>query len=85
MKKVISILSMIAGGFVLLSVAAPMVIGSLLKVQTVANTIGIIGGADGPTAVVLVGTLGGASIVIEILLGVVLIAGGIWGLKKTKK
>ncbi len=85
MKKVISILSMIAGGIVLLSVAAPMVIGSLLKVQAVANTIGIIGGADGPTAVVLVGTLGGASTVIEILLGVVLIVGGIWGLKKTKK
>ena len=85
MKKVLSIIGIIAGSLVLLSVVAPMIMGVILKVQVVANSVGIIGGADGPTAIMLVGTVGVGSIIIEIVIGVLLIAAGIWGLKKFKK
>ena len=85
MKKALSIISIIAGGLVLLSVVAPMIIGAILKAQTAANSIGIIGGADGPTAIVLVGTVGAGSIIFEIVIGVLLIVAGIWGLRKIKK
>ena len=85
MKKALSIISIIAGGLVLLSVVAPMIIGAILKAQTAANSIGITGGADGPTAIVLVGTVGAGSIIVEIVIGVLLIVAGIWGLRKIKK
>ena len=85
MKKALSIISIIAGGLVLLSVVAPMTIGNILKAQTAANSIGIIGGADGPTAIMLVGTVGVGSVIVEIVIGVLLIVAGIWGLRKIKK
>ena len=85
MKKVLSIIGIIVGSLVLLSVVAPMIMGVILKVQVVANSVGIIGGADGPTAIMLVGTVGAGNIIIEIVIGVLLIAAGIWGLKKFKK
>ena len=85
MKKVLSIIGIIVGSLVLLSVVAPMIMGVILKVQVVANSVGIIGGADGPTAIMLVGTVGAGNIIIEIVIGVLLIAAGIWGMKKFKK
>ena len=85
MKKTLSIISIIAGGLFLLSVIAPMIIGAILKAQTAANSIGIIGGTDGPTAIVLVGTVGAGSVIIEIVIGVLLIVAGIWGLRKINK
>lgn len=81
MKKVLSIIGIITGSLVLLSVVAPIIMGIILKVQ-VANSVGIIGGADGPTAIMIVGT---GSIIVEIVIGVLLIVAGIWGLKKFKK
>lgn len=85
MKKVLSIIGIIVGSLVLLSVVAPMIMGVILKVQVVANSVGIIGGADGPTAIMLVGTVGVGSIIIEIVIGVLLIVASICGLKKFKK
>ena len=85
MKKALSIISIIAGGLVLLSVAAPMIIGAILKTQTASSSIGIIGGADGPTAIMVVGAVGAGSVIIEIVIGVLLIVAGIWGLRKIKK
>lgn len=84
MKKALSIISIIAGGLVLLGVAAPLIIGLVLNAQSAASTVGIIGGADGPTAIMLVGTIGAGSVIVEILIGVLLIAVGIWGLRKCK-
>lgn len=84
MKKVISIIAIIAGGLVLLSVAVPMIIGAILKAQA-ASSVGIIGGADGPTAVMVVGTVGAGGILIEIVIAVLLIVAGVWGLRKIKK
>lgn len=84
MKKVLSIISIIAGSLLLLSVAAPMIMSLTLKSQA-SGAVGIIGGADGPTTIFLAGTLGAGSIIIEILIGVLLISVGIWGLGKLKK
>ena len=83
MKKELSIISIIAGGLILLSVIAPMVIGAILTSQA-SGTVGIIGGADGPTAIFVVGTLGAGSVIIESVIGVLLVAVGIWGLYKCK-
>ena len=77
MKKVISIIAMIVGGLFLLSGVAPMIMGIILKVQ-IASSVGIIGGADGPTAIMLVGTIGAGNVIIEIVIGVLLIVAGIW-------
>ncbi|MBQ3029445.1 MAG: hypothetical protein IJD26_10205 [Lachnospiraceae bacterium] len=84
MKKVISIISIVVGGLVLLSVIAPMVIGAVLNSQA-SDSVGIIGGADGPTAIFVVGTFGAGSVIIESVIGVLLVAVGIWGLIRCKK
>ncbi len=83
MKKVISIIAVVAGGLVLLNMAAPIIIGAILKAQ-VASSVGIIGGADGPTAVMVVGTLGAGSVIAEVVIGLLLIVAGIWGYRKYK-
>ena len=82
MKKTVSIISIIAGGLVLLGVAVPWIMGLIVKAQTAASSGGIIGGADGPTAILLVGTIGAGSIIVEIVIGVLLIGLGIFGLRK---
>ena len=84
MKKVFSIIAIVAGDLVLLSVVAPMIIGAVLEAQ-ITNSVGIIGGADGPTAVVVVGTLGMGSVITEVVIGVLLVGVGIWGLRKSRK
>ena len=84
MKKVVSIVAIVAGVLTLLSVVAPMILGLILKVQA-ASSVGIIGGADGPTAIMLVGVIGTGSVIVEIVVGVFLIIAGIWGLNKCKK
>ncbi len=84
MKKVISISAIIAGGLVLLSVAVPMIMGAILKAQ-ISNAVGVIGGADGPTAIMLVGIVGTGSVIIEMVLGICMMVAGIWGLKRIKK
>ena len=84
MKKALSIISISAGGLVLLSVVLPMIIGVVLKAETVVSSISIIGGADGPTAIMLVGVTGVGSVITEIIIGVFLVVAGIWGLRKIK-
>ena len=85
MKKILSIISIIVGGLVLLGVALPLIVGAILKAQVAASSIGIIGGVDGPTAIFLAGTIGVGSVITEIIIGILLIAAGIWGLRKLKK
>ena len=88
MKKIISIIAIVSGGLVLLSVAAPALIGAILEFQMkaqVAGSVGIIGGADGPTAIMVTGVSRVGSAVIEVIVGALLIVAGIWGLRKSKK
>ena len=68
----------------MLSVIAPMIIGAILTSQPSAS-VGIIGGADGLTAVFVVGTWGASGVIIESVVGVLLIAVGIWGRIRCKK
>lgn len=81
LKKAMSIIAIIVGILILLSVVIPLIIGVILEVN-VASSVGIIGGADGPTTVLVVGTLGVGSIITEVVIGFLLIIVGIWGYRK---
>ncbi len=83
MKKVISIIAIVAGGLVLLGVVAPEIIGIMLLPYAASGSMSIIGGADGPTAMFLIGRVGSVSIWAAI--GILLIVAGIWGLRRLKK
>ena len=86
MKKVLSILSIIAGSLLVLSGVAPVILSVILKVM-VSSSVGVIGGADGPTAIFVTGSLGAGYVTLvgELLLGIVLIGIGIWGCKKSRR
>ena len=84
MKKVVSASAIIIGALLLLVVAAPMMIGAVAKVPA-HGSVSIIGGADGPTAILLAGTIGIGGVILGIGIGVLLVLAGIWGLKKNKK
>lgn len=87
-KRIISIAVMIVGAFMVIGGVAPMVVGAILEARMeaqIANSVGIIGGADGPTAVMVVGTLGMGSVIAKILIGALLVVVGIWGCRKNKR
>lgn len=73
MKKVMSIISIIAGGLIIFVEFAPALIGFFA--QKAVNTVSMIGGSDGPTAVFVTGVVGKSGM-IEIILGIFLIAAG---------
>ena len=50
-----------------------------------AKSIGIIGGAAGPTAIFVAGKLGGGDVVLALAVVVALIVLGVWIWKKRKK
>ena len=83
-KKIISIAIIILGAYMVIGGVAPMIIGAVLKAQ-VSSTMGIIGGADGPTSIIVSGVIGTGNVVLEIAVGVLLIVAGILGLAKCKK
>ena len=83
-KKIISIAIIILGAYMVIGGVAPMIIGAVLRAQ-VASTVGIIGGADGPTSILVSGVISTGNIVLEIAVGVLLIVAGILGLAKCKK
>lgn len=83
-KKIVSIIAIVIGAFMVLSGVAPMIIGAILESRA-AGSIGIIGGTDGPTAVLVVGKLGIWSVIMEVLAGILFIAAGIWGCRRSKK
>ena len=85
MKKILSIAAIIAGTLILLGGIAPMIIGAVLSMQIPSSSsVGIIGGADGPTAVMVVGVLGTGQVIAEIAVGICLIIAGIWGCRKSR-
>ena len=81
MKKVIPVILIVVGGILLLSVVVPAIIGTVMNASA-AGAVGIIGGADGPTAIMLAGGIGTGGIILEIVAGLLLVAIGIRGLKK---
>ena len=80
-KKIISIAIIILGAYMVIGGVAPMIIGAILRAQ-VASPVGIIGGADGSTSILVSGVIGTGSVVLEIVVGVLLICAGILGLRK---
>lgn len=88
-KKVLSIIVLIIGVLIVLGNAAPMIITAIMSMQisnSVGSSVGIIGGADGPTTIMVAGIVGATvfSVIAKILVGVLLIVAGILGLKKSK-
>ena len=85
MKKAISIAAIAAGVLILSGAAVPVIVGFLFEIPP-SGSLGIIGGADGPTAVLIAETVGMGIIgwIIAAAAGILLAAAGIWGLKKNK-
>ena len=84
MKKVISVMAIVAGVVALLYAVAPIVVSAVLAVPA-ASSVGIIGGADGPTAIMVSGALNTNGIIAAVAVGVLLVIAGILVLKKAKK
>ena len=83
-KKMIAVLAIIVGALMVISGVAPMIIGVILEAQ-MSTAVGIIGGADGPTAVMVTGVTGTGHVIVEILVGILLIVAGILGYSRFKK
>ena len=83
-KKMIAVLAIIIGALMVIGGAAPMIIGAILEAQ-VSTAVGIIGGADGPTAIMVTGVTGTGHLIVEILVGIVFIVAGILGCRRFKK
>lgn len=88
-KKVLSIIVLILGVLIVLSNIAPMIVGAIMRMQisnSIGSSMGIIGGADGPTAIMVAGIVGATvfRVIAKIVVGVLLIVAGILGIKKYK-
>ena len=82
-RKLLRVLSFAALTVGLLTLAAGTILPLLLTNFTAFSpSVGIIGGADGPTAIVVATTTG---IAWELIIGLVLAAAGIVGLAATRK
>jgi Na+-transporting methylmalonyl-CoA/oxaloacetate decarboxylase beta subunit len=84
MKKVLSIVALIVGVLIILSFTVPTIIGIISTISSPSSSVGIIGGADGPTAIMIAKTANIGSIIIATITGALLIVAGILGLRKKK-
>ena len=85
MKKGLFIAAIAVGLALLLWAAVPVISIFLFPVPN-PGSVGIIGGADGPTAILIAGpaAMWAAGIIAAAAAGILLCAAGIWGLKKTR-
>ena len=88
-KKVLSIIVLIIGVLIVLGNIAPMIISAIMRMlisNSIGGSVGIIGGADGPTAIFVAGIVGATvfRVIARIVVGVLLIVAGILGIKKSK-
>ena len=83
-KKMIAVIAIIIGALMVISGVAPMVIGAIIEAQ-MSTSVGIIGGTDGPTAVMVTGVTSAGHVLVEILAGFFLIVAGIFGCRRLKK
>lgn len=89
-RKVLSIIVLILGVLIVLGNVAPMIIVAIIRMQipnSIGSSVGIIGGADGPTAIMVAGIVGAnvIRVIAKIVVGVLLIVAGILGIKKSKR
>ena len=81
MKKTISVTVIIAGVVAMLCAVVPIFVSAVSE----ASSVGIIGGADGPTAIMVSGDLSTSGVIVAVIVGILLVATGILVLKKAKK
>lgn len=81
MKKIVAVIAIIIGILLITGGVAPMIMGAVLKTQ-IPDSVGIIGGADGPTTIVVAGVLGTGQMIGEIVVGILLVVAGVWGLRR---
>lgn len=77
MKKVLSISAITVGSLAILCGVVPIILE-----MSAPSSVGIIGGADGPTTIMIAGTVGIWSFFTVIAIGVLLLIIGICGLRK---
>lgn len=86
--KIAAVVAIVVGGLELLGNVAALALTAWLKnralVEAAAASAGIIGGADGPTAIFVTGVNTGAGL-LHWLVPVALLAAGIWVLTCLKK
>ena len=80
MKKVIGITLPLIG----IIMVAISLIFRVNERMSVAKSVSFIGGADGPTSIFIAGKIGGASAIIGIVVGIVLLAIGIFVFARKK-
>ena len=83
MKKGLSIGAIAAGGLILLSAAATVI--GILFGTAAPDSLGVIGGADGPTTMIIAGEVDTGCAVVAIVIGILLAAAGVRGLRKIRK
>lgn len=76
MKKILGIILMVIG-------IAMSILGILLKLKG-QMSVSVIGGADGPISIFIAGKVGGTSAITDIIVGIALLAGGIFVLTRKK-
>lgn len=74
MKKAIGITLSVIG----IIMAAINLVFKVNEQMSVAKSVSVIGGADGPTSIFVAGKIGGTPAIIEIIVGIVLLAIGIF-------
>ena len=80
MKKIVGIILAIMG----IAIAAISLISKVNGQLSVAKSVSIIGGADGPTSIFVAGTVGGFSVIIGMIVGIVLLIAGIFIIARKK-
>lgn len=85
MRKVLSFTAIVVGGLLLISTLVPMLIGLLITASAEPTAVGIIGGADGPTAIMITASTGLGGMILAGIAGILLIAAGIWQLVRIRK
>jgi len=80
MKKIVGIILAIMG----IAIAAISLISKVNGQLSVAKSVSIIGGADGPTSIFVAGKIGGFSAMTGMIAGIVLLAVGIFVIARKK-
>ncbi len=80
MKKIVGIILAIMG----IAIAAISLISKVNGQMSVAKSVSIIGGADGPTSIFVAGKVGGFSVIIGMIVGIVLLITGIFIIARKK-
>lgn len=80
MKKIVGIILAVIG----IVTAAINLVFKVNGQTSVARSVSVIGGADGPTSIFLAGKVGDTSAVIEMVVGILLITAGIFMIVRKK-